>query len=137
VDFLLQAVQENENRVTILALGAATNIAKACMEDESFAAKTAGIVYMGTMLEDTGSYTPYADFPCQTVIPHDAIAAAVFLNPSLIEEKRILSLDVNTDAASPQYGQVTGAEAEEGIQVILSVKTDLYWDFVTDLLTRE
>lgn len=93
VDFMIEQVDQHKGEVTIFAVGAATNIALACQKDENFAGNTAGIIYMGTVVEEGGSYTPYADFNCfydaeaydvcfnstfpkQTVIPHDAVQTA-------------------------------------------------------------
>lgn len=69
--------------------------------DASFAANTAGVIYMGTIIEREGTYTPYADFnvfydaeafdiclksafPSQTVVPHDAAETAV-LNKAVFD----------------------------------------------------
>ncbi len=198
VDFMLEQVFRYPREVTILSVGAATNIAMACERDPSFAPQTAGIVYMGTVIEGRGSFTPYADFNCfydadayavclgsdfpaQMVISHDAsktavmdkavfdlldgkkdtetaafwlenqysqyrrdpkykqscpdaIAAVCFLNPDVIASGKMLSLEVNTDVASPYYGQVTSSEEDGEIQVVLGVDADLYWNFATDLL---
>lgn len=196
-DFMTEQAAKYKGEVTILAVGAATNVATACKADPEFAANAAGIYYMGTVIEEGGSFTPYADFNCfydaegydiclrsafpvQTVIPHeasdtavltksvydmldtkgntlisrfwvdnqyslyrrnpnytmscsDAIAAVVFLNPNVVEEKRMLALSVNADVNSPEYGSVTVAEGG-GINVVMTVETEEYWEFVTDLL---
>lgn len=101
VDFMIEQADNYKGEVTILAVGAATNVALACQKDENFAGNTAGIIYMGTVMEEGGSYTPYADFNCfydaeaydvcfnsafpkQTVIPHDA-AKTARLNKAVFE----------------------------------------------------
>lgn len=61
-------------------MGAATNIAMACRQDESFASNTAGIIYMGTIADGPGTYTPYADFN----VFYDAEAFSTCLNKMLI-----------------------------------------------------
>ncbi len=93
-DFMVAQASAYKGEVTIIAVGAATNVATACGKDENFAANTAGIVYMGTVIEAAGTFTPYADFNCfydaeaysiclnsnfpkQTVVPHDASDTAV------------------------------------------------------------
>lgn len=98
VDFMIEQVDKYRGEVTIIAVGAATNVALACQKDENFAANTAGIIYMGTIIEEEGTYTPYADFNCfydaeaysvclnsafpkQTVVPHDAAKTAVLNKP--------------------------------------------------------
>lgn len=101
VDFMIQQVSDYPEEVTLICVGAATNIASACQKDDSFAAKTAGIVYMGTIIGDQGTYTPYADFNCfydaeayeicfnsdfpvQMVIPHEASGTAL-LNKAVFD----------------------------------------------------
>lgn len=197
VDFMVEQVGNHKGEVTIISVGAATNVALACEKDASFAANTAGIIYMGTIIEGKGTYTPYADFnvfydaeafdfclksafPSQTVIPHDAaqtavlnkavfdlmdakddtpisnlwidnwysqyrrntnykssctdaIAAVVLLNPNVIQEERMLSLEINTDVNSPEYGRTISGENGD-VRVVMAVDTALYWDFVTDLI---
>ena len=197
VDFMVEQVGNHKGEVTIISVGAATNVALACEKDASFAANTAGIIYMGTIIEGKGTYTPYADFnvfydaeafnlclksafPSQTVIPHDAaetavlnkavfdlmdakddtpiselwidnwysqyrrntnyksscqdaIAAVVLLNPNVIQEERMLSLEINTDVNNPEYGRTISGENGD-VRVVMSVNTEVYWDFVTDLI---
>ena len=197
VDFIIEQVNNFKGEVTLISVGAATNVAMACEQDSSFAANTAGIIYMGTIIEGAGTYTPYADFnvfydaeafnlclksafPSQTVIPHDAaetavlnkavfdlmdakndtlisnlwldnwysqyrrntnykssctdaIAAVVLLNLGVIQEERMLSLTINTDVNSPEYGH-TICEEDGDVKVVMAVDTALYWDFVTDLI---
>ena len=197
VDFMIEQVNNYQGEVTIISVGAATNVAMACEKDTSFAVNTAGIIYMGTIIEGAGTYTPYADFnvfydaeafdfclksafPSQTVIPHDAaetavlnkavfdlmdakndtlisnlwldnwysqyrrnthykssctdaIAAVVLLNPGVIQHERMLSLKINTDVNSPEYGR-TICEENGDVEVVMSVNTEVYWNFVTDLI---
>lgn len=101
VDFMIEQAAEYPGEVTIISIGAATNIAMACEKDESFASDTAGIIYMGTIVDGPGTYTPYADFnvfydaeafsiclrsdfPTQTIVPHDAAESAV-LNKAVFD----------------------------------------------------
>lgn len=100
-DFMIGQVAQYPGEVTILSVGAATNIATACRQDNSFAANTAGIIYMGTIVNGEGTYTPYADFnvfydaeafsvclnsgfPMQTIVPHDAAGSAM-LNKAVFD----------------------------------------------------
>ena len=197
VDFMIEQAAKYKGEVTIISVGAATNIALACEKDASFATNTAGIIYMGTIIEGAGTYTSYADFnvfydaeafdvclksafPSQTVIPHDAdetavlnkevfdlmdakndtlisnlwldnwysqyrrnthykssctdaIAAVFLLNPHVIQDERMLSLEINTDVNSPEYGH-TICDENGDVKVVMSVNTEVYWDFVTDLI---
>lgn len=101
VDFMVEQVDKYNGEVTIIAVGPATNVALACQKDENFASNTAGIIYMGTIIEEDGTYTPYADFNCfydaeaysvclnsdfpkQIIIPHDAAKTAV-LNKAVFD----------------------------------------------------
>lgn len=101
VDFMTDQVSRYPHEVTLISVGAATNIAMACQKDSNFASGTAGIVYMGTIIEEQGTFTPYADFNCfydadaydiclnsdfpaQMVIPHDASKTAV-LNKAVFD----------------------------------------------------
>lgn len=101
VDFMIDQVSRYPHEVTLISVGAATNIAMACQKDGYFASGTAGIVYMGTIIEEQGTFTPYADFNCfydaeaydiclnsdfpaQMVIPHDASKTAV-LNKAVFD----------------------------------------------------
>lgn len=198
VDFMIEQVNNHKGEVTIISVGAATNVAMACQKDTAFASNAAGILYMGTIIEEEGTFTPYADFNCfydaeaydiclnsafptQMIIPHDAaktavlnktvydlmdakgdtlisklwieeqyslyrrntnyklncadaITAVVFLNPSVILEERMLSLEIDTDVNSPKYGQTAVAEENGDLKVIMAVDTALYWDFATDVI---
>ncbi len=46
-EFLVEMVDAYPGEITVLCIGPATNIALACLADDSFAAKTAGIFFMG------------------------------------------------------------------------------------------
>lgn len=203
-DFMIEQVGQYPGEITILSVGAATNIAMACRQEDSFAANTAGIIYMGTIVEGEGSYTPYADFnvfydaeafsvclssgfPVQTIVPHDAAqsamlnkavfdlmdakprtlisemwlddqyslyrrspgrtagctdaaAAVILLNPSVARVTEEYYVAVNTDLSSPEYGKTSvwtqePADSEAALAAfILEVDTEVYWDFVTDLI---
>lgn len=101
VDFMVDQISRYPHEVTLISVGAATNIAMACQKDSNFASGTAGIVSMGTIIEEQGTFTPYADFNCfydadaydiclnsdfpaQMVIPHDASKTAV-LNKAVFD----------------------------------------------------
>ena len=87
-EFMVEQVHEYPGQVTIIAVGACTNVALAIMEDPTFAENTAGIYYMGGAIDVPGNDTPcaernwyydpesveiclQADFPLQVVVPHD------------------------------------------------------------------
>lgn len=198
VDFMIEQAEKYPGEVTVITAGPATNVATACQKDVDFAGNTAGIIYVGTIIDEKGTYTPYADFNCfydaeaysvclnsafpaQTVIPHDAaktgvlnkavydlmdakgdtlissflieeqyglyrrnvnykmncqdaIAAVVFLNPEVISDERMLFLEINTDAGSPEYGHSDVIGEGGPVKAVMAVDTALYWDFVTDII---
>ncbi len=200
VDFMIEQVMGNEGEVTIISCGAPTNIALACEKEEVFAEKTAGIIYMGGILEGDGTYTPYSDFNCfydakafqvcfnsrfpsQTMIPHDvveqvlldksvfdrmdgnpktpisnlwlenqyglyqrdpkrkesyadAIAATVFLLPSVVKATQSCAVEINADAAAPEYGKLSVSEKTDRqcVDFVVELDAERYWNFVTDLL---
>ena len=87
-EFMIDSVHEYPGQVTIIAVGACTNVALAIKEDPTFAENTAGIYYMGGAIDVPGNDTPcaernwyydpeavdiclQADFPLQVVVPHD------------------------------------------------------------------
>lgn len=87
-EFMIEQVHKYPGQVTIMAIGACTNVALAIMSDPTFAENTAGIYYMGGAINVPGNDTPcaernwyydpesvdiclQADFPVQVVVPHD------------------------------------------------------------------
>ncbi len=87
-EFMIDAVNANPGKVTIMAVGACTNVAMAIKEDPEFASKTAGIYYMGGSIDVPGNITDcaevnwyydpeaveiclQADWPVQVVVPDD------------------------------------------------------------------
>lgn len=87
-EFMIDSVHEYPGQVTIIAVGACTNVALAIKEDPTFAENTAGIYYMGGAIDVPGNDTPCAErnwyydpeavdiclqanFPLQVVVPHD------------------------------------------------------------------
>ena len=87
-EFMVEQVNEHPGEVTIMAVGACTNVAMAIMSDPTFAEKTAGIYYMGGAIDVPGNDTPCAErnwyydpesvdiclranFPKQVIVPHD------------------------------------------------------------------
>lgn len=87
-EFMIEQVHKYPGEVTIMAVGACTNVAIATMLDPTFAENTAGIYYMGGAIDVPGNDTPAAErnwyydpesvaiclkapFPEQVIIPHD------------------------------------------------------------------
>jgi len=87
-EFMVEQVHKYPGQVTIMAVGAMTNVAIACKIDPTFAENTAGIYYMGGAIDVPGNDTPAAErnwyydphsvaiclksaFPKQVIVPHD------------------------------------------------------------------
>ena len=87
-EFMVEQVHEYPGQVTIIAVGACTNVALAIMEDPTFAENTAGIYYMGGSIDVPGNDTPCAErnwyydpeavdvclnanWPLQVIVPND------------------------------------------------------------------
>ncbi len=60
-DFMIEQVHAYPGEVTIMAVGAATNVAKAISKDPDFAKDAAGIIYMGGDIDVPGNTTPAAE----------------------------------------------------------------------------
>lgn len=101
VEFMLEQAQNYPGQVTIIAVGPTTNIAMACQSDDSFARNIKEIIYLGTILDGSETFTPYADFNCfydakafeicmgsefpeQIIVPHDVVNQAV-LNKAVFD----------------------------------------------------
>lgn len=100
-DYIARTVHEYPGEVTIMAVGAATNIALALQKDPSITEDAAGIIYMGGDIERPGDATPAAemnwfydpeairqclaaDWKSQLVIPDD-LAKQIHLTPAFYE----------------------------------------------------
>lgn len=87
-EFMIEQVHKYPGEVTIMAVGACTNVALAIMNDPTFAENTAGIYYMGGAIDVPGNDTPcaernwyydpesvdiclQADWPLQVIVPND------------------------------------------------------------------
>ena len=62
VEFLVETVNANPGEVTIVAIGPLTNIARAIMQDPTFASKVKQIVYMGGAFYVPGNSSASAEF---------------------------------------------------------------------------
>lgn len=85
VEFLLDLVSNNKNEITIISVGSPISIALACQQDVDFAQNVSEIIYLGGILGEGGTYTPYADFNCF----YDATAYKVCLNASFPKQTMI------------------------------------------------
>ncbi len=85
VEFLLDIVSNNKNEITIISVGSPISIALACQQDADFAQNVNEIIYLGGILGERGTYTPYADFNCF----YDATAYKVCLNANFPQQTMI------------------------------------------------
>lgn len=90
VDFLLKAVNEHPNEITVVAIGPLTNIAYALQKDADFLKKTKALIIMGGST-DAGNVTPYAEFNFYA----DPIAAKMVFD-SEFSEIVMMGLNVTT-----------------------------------------
>lgn len=137
-EFMIKSVKENPGQVTIIAIGACTNVALACMMDPTFAENTAGIVYMGGAIDVPGNanvcgelnwfYDPESvqiclnnDFPYQIVVPHD-IASKVTLEKDVFDMMK----EKNNTEISKLYLEKVAPEYDEN-----PTKSSYCWDPIT------
>lgn len=105
-EFMVEQVKKYPGEVTILCIGPATNVALACQADETFAANTAGIIYMGGNLSDESSFNwSYdadavqvcleSDFPKQTICTSEIVESmkipSQFLNELAMQENSVVA----------------------------------------------
>ncbi len=100
-DFILRTVHEYPGEVTLMTVGAATNIAVALQKDPTLVDDAAGIIYMGGDIDCPGDATPAAelnwyydpeairqclaaDWQSQLVVPDD-LAQQIHLTPAIYE----------------------------------------------------
>lgn len=60
-DFMIHQIHEHPGEVTIMTVGAATNVAKALEQDPTIVNDAAGIIYMGGDIDKPGNTTPAAE----------------------------------------------------------------------------
>lgn len=105
-EFMVEQVKKYPGEVTILCIGPATNVALACQADETFAANTAGIIYMGGNLGDESSFNwSYdadavqvcleSDFPKQMICTSEILESmkmpSQFLNELAMQENSVVA----------------------------------------------
>ena len=75
IDYLINHVNNNPHKITIIAVGPLTNIAKAILKDKNFAKNIKELIIMGGA-ENYGNITPYAEFNFYK----DPVAAKIVFN---------------------------------------------------------
>ena len=105
-EFMSEQVHKYPGEVTILAVGAATNVATAIQKDPAFVQDAAGIIYMGGDIDVPGNATPAAelnwfydpraikiclaaDWKSQIVVPDD-LARQIFMEQEIYDRIREL-----------------------------------------------
>lgn len=100
-DFMIEQVHKYPGEVTIMAVGAATNVAMALKKDPTIVEDAAGIIYMGGDIDMPGNATPAAemnwfydpeairlclaaDWKRQIVVPDD-LAKQIYMDASIYE----------------------------------------------------
>lgn len=66
----------------------------------------------------------------------DAVAAAIYLIPSVVIQYQDSNIDINDDITSAEYGKLIldNSVSNHNISFVVKLDTNQYWDFITDLL---
>jgi len=89
VQFMMEQVKQYPGEVTILCIGPATNVALACQADETFAANTAGIIYMGGNMGDESSFNWSYDADAVQVCLESAFPKQIICTSEIVETMKI------------------------------------------------
>ena len=89
VQFMVEQVKQYPGEVTILCIGPATNVALACQADETFAANTAGIIYMGGNMSDESSFNWSYDADAVKVCLESAFPKQIICTSEIVESMKI------------------------------------------------
>ena len=98
-EFMVEQVKKYPGEVTILCIGPATNVALACQADETFAANTAGIIYMGGNLSDESSFNWSYDADAVKVCLESDFPKQTICTSEIVESMKIPSQFLNELAA--------------------------------------
>ena len=88
-EFMVEQVKQYPGEVTILCIGPATNVALACQADETFAANTAGIIYMGGNLGDESSFNWSYDADAVKVCLESAFPKQIICTSEIVESMKL------------------------------------------------
>lgn len=94
-EFMVEQVKQYPGEVTILCIGPATNVALACQADETFAANTAGIIYMGGNLSDERSFNWSYDADAVKVCLESAFPKQIICTSEIVESMKLPSQFLN------------------------------------------
>lgn len=98
-EFMIEQVKRYPGEVTILCIGPTTNVALACQADESFAANTAGIIYMGGNLDEESSFNWSYDADAVKVCLESAFPKQIICTSEIVESMKIPTQFFNELAA--------------------------------------
>lgn len=107
-EFMVEQVKKYPGEVTILCIGPATNVALACQADETFAANTAGIIYMGGNLSDESSFNWSYDADAvkvclESAFPKQTICTSEIVGSMKMPSRFINELVTFEDSAVAQF----------------------------------
>ena len=94
-EFMVEQVKKYPGEVTILCIGPATNCALACQTDETFAANTAGIIYMGGNVSDESSFNWFYDADAVKVCLESAFPKQTICTSEIVESMKMPSQFLN------------------------------------------
>ena len=110
VTFLIRAVEENPNQITIIAIGPLTNVATAIRQKAGFAKKVEKIVVMGgafaSLTDGSGNITPNAEFNFWV----DPEAAQVVIHSGIPIVLTPLNVTSKTDFSKASYDKIVAAD---------------------------
>lgn len=153
-DFMIEQVHKYPGEVTIMAVGAATNVAIAIQKDPTLVRDAAGIIYMGGDIDVPGNasaaaemnwfYDPdaiklclAADWKSQLVVPDD-LAQQIYMDTAIyarlhqMEVNRITELVfVNEDNYDPSYTHYVWDVVVPAVFLRPEIMTDLQTRYLT------
>jgi len=110
VSFLIRAVEQNPNEVTIIAIGPLTNVATAIRQESGFARKVKKIVIMGgaiaSLPDGSGNVTPNAEFNFWV----DPEAAQVVIRSGIPIVLTPLNVTSKTDFSKVWYDKIIAVD---------------------------
>ena len=110
VSFLVRAVEENPNEITIIAIGPLTNVATAIRQESGFAKKVKKIVIMGGAIaklpDGGGNVTPNAEFNFWV----DPEAAQVVIRSGIPIVLTPLNVTSKTDFSKAAYEKIIAVD---------------------------
>lgn len=98
-EFMVERVKQYPGEITILCIGPATNVALACQADETFAANTASIIYMGGNLSEESSFNWSYDADAVKVCLESAFPKQMICTGEIVESMKIPGSFLNELAA--------------------------------------